>query len=108
MNNKKINRIKHASYLLPDPGGEVVRELLEEIVRLKSPEETSQQGTSSYRLNKLGEWAVEHIGHNPLSAQGFESTILEEFERLQTEVSNKNDELMHLYQELEQLKKKQL
>lgn len=52
-----------------------------------SHKEINQQGTPSYRLNKLGEWAVEHVGHNPLSAQGFESTIIEEVERLQAEVS---------------------
>lgn len=31
-----ITKIRHCSYLLPDPGGEVVRELCDEIEQLRS------------------------------------------------------------------------
>lgn len=36
MDSDKIRRMRDASYLLPDPGGEVVRECLTEIERLRS------------------------------------------------------------------------
>ena len=36
MTPEKIKLMRGASYLLPDPGGEVVRELLDEIERLQA------------------------------------------------------------------------
>jgi hypothetical protein len=33
--NERLKKIRICSHLLPDPGGEVVRELLDEIERLK-------------------------------------------------------------------------
>ena len=36
MTPDKIRLMRGASYLLPDPGGEVVRELLDEIERLQA------------------------------------------------------------------------
>ena len=36
MTPEKIRLMRGASYLLPDPGGEVVRELLDEIERLQA------------------------------------------------------------------------
>lgn len=35
MNQETINNMRSASYLLPDPGGSVVRECLAEIERMK-------------------------------------------------------------------------
>lgn len=35
MDQETINKMRSSSYLLPDPGGAVVRECLEEIERMK-------------------------------------------------------------------------
>jgi len=51
MDLSKLKLMKKASYLLPDPGGEVVRECLEEITGLKE------------RLRKTGDLIEEAIGH---------------------------------------------
>jgi hypothetical protein len=39
LTNEKFQEMKTASHLLPDPGGEVVRELITEIERLRDSEE---------------------------------------------------------------------
>ena len=36
MNSKQLTTMRTASHLLPDPGGEVARELIDEIERLKN------------------------------------------------------------------------
>lgn len=47
MTPEKIKSMRASSYLLPDPGGEVVRELLDEVERLQKPEARTARLMSS-------------------------------------------------------------
>ena len=65
MDLSKLKLMKKASYLLPDPGGEVVRDCLEEITslkeRLRETEERLRE--TEERLRKTGDLIEEAIGH---------------------------------------------
>lgn len=56
MNNSEISKIKSCSYLLPDPGGEVVREVIEELDRTRAILNILYDETADYiKINNLGD-----------------------------------------------------
>lgn len=56
MHSREISKIKNCSYLLPDPGGEVVRELIEELDKTRAVLNILYDETADYiKLNNLGD-----------------------------------------------------
>lgn len=74
MDNHKITKMRSCSYLLPDPGGEVVRECLTEIEQLRSALQLLYDETAEYiTLNNLGD-----VHHNR-SMQIARDALLEQY-----------------------------
>ncbi|MBW2672154.1 MAG: hypothetical protein JRD89_01900 [Deltaproteobacteria bacterium] len=48
-------------------------------------------GTPSYRIEKLARYTENHFDHNPLSSDGFETTLLDGIEQLQTDLKIAQD-----------------
>lgn len=56
MKSSEISKIKNCSHLLPDPGGAVVREVIEELDRTRAVLNILYDETADYiKINNLGD-----------------------------------------------------
>jgi hypothetical protein len=69
LTSDKLEQMKRASYLLPDPGGEVARELIAEVVRLRVLRAEEEKTTSAL------EALTHHLQSDPDLARGWHDNV---------------------------------